>query len=197
MVQAVNQHSSDPLTITNTRRPDTDLTLKKVDKKDVNNAELTPADLLDGASFKIIKYKKLDPMEEDAGWNNSDDHSNINTGENGVFTFSGLTVGIYRLKEIDFPEGYSKMEDDPLFRVNNDLTITLLDSHGEPVEGNKTDLLRVVDSNAEIIVGNESGVELPHAGGSGTTWIYVLGALLTICSLVAMITKMRIQKTNN
>ena len=42
-------------------------------------------------------------------------------------------------------------------------------------------------------IANNPGVELPSAGGPGTTWIYILGALLTIGSGMAFVVRRRLR----
>ena len=169
---------SDSLKVTNARRPEVEITLKKVDKANLNKEPLETSDLLDGAKFKIFKYKKLNPLEYDAGWN--DAHSVESSGEDGVFTFESLTAGIYSIEETEYPPGYVNMIEKPYFRVNEDLSIQLIDSEGNSIGGNATELMRVVDNEATIIVGNVPGVALPNTGGCGTHIITAVGAMLTV-----------------
>ena len=176
-------NSGDPLKITNTKRPDTAVTLKKVDKANVGKDPLEASDLLDGAKFQIVKYKKIraiDGVDElDGVWN--DEHSAESAGQGGVFTFDGLIAGYYKIDETEFPPGYNTTTVAPIFRVNDDanLSIDLIEPEtGQAIEGNQTDMLRVVDGEATIVVGNESGAALPHTGGHGTTVFAILGTLL-------------------
>ncbi len=169
-----------PLEITNTRKAETNVTLKKVDVADLDNTDLTDNDLLNGAKFKIEKYKKLNPLEKDNSWNNADNHSAENAGNGGTFTFTGLTPGIYMIFETEYPEGYIKMTSDHVFRVNEDLSIDLLDPAGNPVDGNRTDTARVVENSVTIIVGNTPGAALPSTGGPGTKMFYLSGILMML-----------------
>ena len=171
--------TASPVMITNTRKTETEITLKKVDVKDLDKAELTADDLLDGARFRIEKYKRLDPLEKDTDWNGADDHSAENVGTDGVFTFAGLTPGIYMIQETEYPEGYVTTTSSPVFRVNEDLSIDLLDGEGNPVDGNRTDTARVVESSLTIILGNTPGFALPSTGGRGIALTYLLGIILT------------------
>ena len=177
-----SQGSDGKWTITNQRKPDTSITLKKVDKKDVNKQSLAESDLLDGAKFKIVKYKTLDPLDEDTVWNTSGDNSKEQSGDNGLFTFDGLTPGIYMIEETECPAGYIRLTDNPIIRVNNDLSIDLLDSEGKAVAGNSTDLVKLTSSDATIIIGNEPGMELPHTGGSGIRIFTILGSMLILAA---------------
>ena len=93
-------------------------------------------------------------------------------------------MGIYKLEETDYPDGYITLTEGLWFRVNDDLTITLLDGDGNEIEGNQSDNLRVVDNTATIIVGNTPGSPLPSSGGPGTTTLRFLGIFLI--SIVAL-----------
>ena len=169
---------NDPLLITNTRRAETQIILKKVDSLNLNKNPLTADDLLDGASFTIEKYLSLNPNSLDEAWNSFDDHGAVNNGENGVFTFSGLLPGIYKIHEESFPTGYIQVSSDPFIRINDDFSIDLLDEDGNAIVGNATELVRIDPDTGEIIVGNTSGASLPYTGGSGTAVIYAAGLLL-------------------
>ena len=51
-----------------------------------------------------------------------------------------------------------------------------------------------VDSENEILyyrIVNNPGVELPKAGGPGTTWLYLLGSILVLLSGVVLIARRR------
>ena len=95
---------------------------------------------------------------------------------NGVFTFEGLSVGYYKIEEINFPAGYVKLSSDPTFKIeanaSNELTITLLN--------NPDNLLRLVDGELTIIVGNTPGAALPNTGGPGTRLFTILGSILVM-----------------
>ena len=169
-----------PLEINNTRKAETNVTLKKVDSADIDKTTLTDDDLLDGAKFRIEKYKKLSPLEKDSTWNNADNHSAENAGTGGTFTFTGLTPGIYMILETEYPDGYITMTSNPVFRVNEDLSIDLLDSEGSPIAGNRTETVRVVENSVTIIVGNVAGAELPYTGGPGTRLFTILGSILIL-----------------
>ncbi len=152
------------------------ITLKKVDKADVNKENLEASDLLDGATFILEKYTQLDPETADTEWNNA--HNIANAGNNGVFEFDNLPFGIYKIVEKDFPDGYVQTTAAPVFEIKQD-------TDGNPVieiknEDELDGLARVVDGQLVIIVGNEAGAVLPHTGGSGTTIFYTLGSILVL-----------------
>ena len=156
----------------------TDINLMKVDKNDLGE---TDPDCLKGASFTLSKYTDSTFQSKDVNWGDNGsktlkDEKNPNGTYtlNGVFEFEQLTVGYYKIEEIEFPAGYVKLTDDPTFKVELDdtdgFTITLIK--------NPDNLLRLVDGELTIIVGNPPGVALPNAGGPGTTLFTSLGAML-------------------
>ena len=49
------------------------------------------------------------------------------------------------------------------------------------------------DASVTYRIINSSGVELPNAGGPGTTWIYLIGSLLLICCGIALVTRRRMR----
>jgi LPXTG-motif cell wall-anchored protein len=152
------------------------VTLKKVDKTNVNKEILQSSDLLDGAKFILEKYEKLTPTAvKDTEWN--DAHNAVNEGTDGVFTFTDLPVGIYKIVEKGYPTGYVQLTSDPVFEVvvdseTGDLGINLLDDAGG--------LVKLVDGELTIIVGNEPGAALPNTGGPGTRLFTIFGSFLIL-----------------
>jgi len=55
---------------------------------------------------------------------------------------------------------------------------TALDANGNAVSGEGTPVIRVMDGEQTIVVGNEPGKPLPHTGGSGTQPFTLVGTLL-------------------
>ena len=178
--------------LVNTYTPKTvTVTLKKVDKSKLTTvtdlSKLEASDLLDGAKFILEKYNKLSPQEEkDSEW--CDAHSDLNSGEDGVFTFSDLPVGIYKIIEKERPAGYVTTTSVPAFEVvvddtTGDLRINLLNDAGG--------LVRLVDGELTIVVGNEPGAALPNTGGPGTNLIYLIGLMLTVFAGAGLVMKKR------
>ena len=166
-----------------------ELTIKKVDKKDLNKDELSNDDLLQNAKFMLIKYASINPMQKDEAWNNAEGHGSENAGKNGVFKFSDLPPGYYVIKETAYPNGYVGLSSDPLIKIENNGAIRLLDSQGNPIEGNRTDLLRVKDDEFTIVFGNQLGTALPHTGGSGELMYKSIGLLFIASSVLLYIYK--------
>ena len=154
-----------------------DVTLVKVDEKDVNADN---PNRLKGASFTLTKYTDGTFTEKDTSWGTKGSKTLSDEkveGEdaytlNGLFEFEQLTAGYYKIEETRCPAGYIKTTGDQTFKVeldgSNGLKVTLIDNPGN--------LLRLEDNGLRIVVGNPPGAELPEAGGPGTY-------LHTLCGL--------------
>lgn len=49
------------------------------------------------------------------------------------------------------------------------------------------------DASAKYTIRNDAGVELPSAGGSGTHWIYLLGAMMALTSIVGLVARAKVK----
>ena len=159
---------------------ETDITLKKVDKDDVNSSN---PNYLKGAAFTLSKYKTEAFQVKDTEWGNSGSKTLSDTKNpdgtytlNGIFSFEGLTEGFYKIEEPTFPAGYVKLSSDPTFKIevnsSNEMEITLIN--------NPDNLLRLEDNNLSIVVGNTPGAALPSTGGPGTRLFTILGSILIL-----------------
>ena len=54
------------------------------------------------------------------------------------------------------------------------------------------EFVKLVDGELTLIIGNESGAELPMTGGIGTTIFYVLGSILVIAGGIYFAARRRI-----
>ena len=102
----------------------------------------------------------------------------ITTTTSGKFTIKGLDADTYYLTETKQPAGYNKLKDPVKVVIKEDGTITV---------GTATTTATTVE------VENNTGSILPSTGGSGTTLIYILGAVLVLGSSVVLITKKRMR----
>lgn len=102
----------------------------------------------------------------------------VTTPASGKFTIKGLDADTYYLTETKQPDGYNKLSAPIKVVISEDGTITV---------GENT------SSVAEVKVENNTGSLLPSTGGSGTTLIYILGAILVLGSSVVLITKKRMR----
>ena len=126
----------------------------------------------------------------------SDDTGMLKSGNQSVFR---LAAGNYELVETKAPDGYEKKSEpvtlvvgqkdpsDPMHVITYD-DGTAYSTSGQGITYNADTELYLIK------ITNESGVVLPYAGGPGTTWIYLIGSLLTICSLIALIVRLRTQR---
>lgn len=109
----------------------------------------------------------------------ADTVTKVTTPASGKFTIKGLDADTYYLTETQQPAGYNKLKDPVKVVIKEDGTITV----GE----NTTTTVN------EVKVENKTGSLLPSTGGSGTTMIYILGAILVLGSSVVLITKKRMR----
>nr|WP_317365211.1 SpaA isopeptide-forming pilin-related protein [uncultured Blautia sp.] len=158
---ATGSHDSDP-DIVNTKTGS--ITINKVDKE---------KNLLTGAQFSITKKDEEAPLEfvkvSDGVYKlatendpeNADKFTVLDVGANdpvkGILTAKGLGEGIYEIKEVKAPEGYSIVNVD-------DVELKL----GETTE------------NVSIDVINTKLSSLPSTGGIGTTIFTIGGCVIMI-----------------
>ena len=102
----------------------------------------------------------------------------VTTPDSGKFTIKGLDADTYYLTETKQPNGYNKLSAPITVVIDKDGNIT--------VDNGKS-------SVTEVKVLNNTGSLLPSTGGSGTTLIYILGAVLVLGSSVVLITKKRMR----
>lgn len=102
----------------------------------------------------------------------------ITTTDSGKFTIKGLDADTYYLTETQQPAGYNKLSAPIKVVIDGDGNITI---------GTASTAATVVE------VENNTGSILPSTGGSGTTLIYILGAVLVLGSSVVLITKKRMR----
>ena len=179
-------------TTINKQRKETDITLKKVDK---DNLDEEDPDLLKGASFTVAKYTDENFRGKDTTWETSgsqtvsDDKKPDGTYTlNGEFVFRGLPAGYYQIEETRFPDGYIKLSGNPRFKVeenaNHGLEISLISNPGN--------LLLLEDNKLTIVVGNTPGAALPSTGGPGTRLFTILGTILILGAGVLLCRRRRL-----
>ena len=100
----------------------------------------------------------------------------VTTPDSGKFTIKGLDADTYYLTETKQPDGYNKLSAPITVVIAENGTITVNSQTASVVE-----------------VENNTGSILPSTGGSGTTLIYILGAILVLGSSVVLITKKRMR----
>ena len=154
-------------------------------KTDVGNTDTK----LGGAKFDLYAEDDVNPdgtIKDGATRINTEDLVTASSGDDkGKVSLGTLAAGTYYLFETEAPAGYDQM-DEPVKIVVSANNISLLQDGVERTGAIEQD-------KAELMVTNSAGVELPHTGGSGTTWIYLLGSLLLIGCGTLLIARRRIQ----
>ena len=100
----------------------------------------------------------------------------VTTPDSGKFTIKGLDADTYYLTEKKQPDGYNKL--------SAPITVVIAENGTITVNGQTASVVEVE---------NKTGSLLPSTGGSGTTLIYILGAILVLGSSVVLITKKRMR----
>ena len=150
-----------------------------------------------GAEFALYRAEDYDDETEEIIGQAVPLTSGI-TGDDGILSLGTLETGEYRLVERKAPDGYVRAKGAIRIMVN-DNGVTAMQS------GNIADVNTENDGTGHWVSGqdegtwqvrvwNNPGVELPHAGGMGTTLFYVLGSILTVFSAVAMIARRRLYR---
>jgi LPXTG-motif cell wall-anchored protein len=110
----------------------------------------------------------------------------VETGADGVATFTGLTAGYYIVKETKLPDGYILTGSGSFYIAveNGQVKLVEKDEAGGWVASNEDAKLAFSAANetdpATVKVGNDAGYELPSTGGPGTNLLYLLGSMLVM-----------------
>ena len=110
----------------------------------------------------------------------------VTTTASGKFTIKGLDADTYYLTETKQPDGYNKLKDPIKVKISDSGQVSILKSASDGTETSE-------DITDYVKVQNNTGSILPSTGGSGTTLIYILGAVLVLGSSVVLITKKRMR----
>ena len=108
---------------------------------------------------------------------------------------------VYTVPHEQFEEEQeSSIEPEELFNwaQNSILTIgpapagsRLVDANGDPIQGQTAN---TVKATVYYQIANNPGVKLPESGGPGTTWIYLLGALLVLGTGILLAARWRTRR---
>jgi len=166
--------SDTTITVTNTRS-----TQKvRVIKTDMSN----PAKPLKDAEFLLNGQEQL------------------TSGEDGILAAEDETTVFeleiqdepHTLRETKAPDGYLPLKGDVQITVSaNGVIAGRSDDSTVHYEVSEPD----DDGVYTITVTNSAGQELPMTGGSGTTWMYVLGALMVVISIILLVARAKTKKS--
>ena len=150
------------------------------------------ADTADSYDSTTQKYEKVEVVDKTTV------PTQINaTGyvdENGVLTFEGLGEGTYTITELVAPNGYNLLKDPITITITANAT---LEGCTWTVKNGETGLTAGADHLFAFDVENNSGTELPSTGGTGTTIFYILGSLLVVVAGVVLVTRKRMNASEN
>ena len=161
-------------------------TMKDSKETALAGATFTLSKNTDGSDpIKLVSVSKNDTTGDIyrvAKTGDADIVTEITTTKSGKFTIKGLDADTYYLTEKKQPNGYNKL--------SAPITVVIAEDAEDAEDGTIT----VNGQTAsEVKVENKTGSVLPSTGGSGTTLIYILGAILVLGSSVVLITKKRMR----
>ena len=139
-------------------------TLKKVGKTNTINFVKETPDEINGDIYRVAKTGETGTV------------TTITSPDSGKFTIKGLSAGTYKLEETKQPAGYNKLSGPVTVVIDMDGKVT--------VGGTEV---------TQVDVENKTGTVLPSTGGTGTTMIYLVGAVLVLGSGVVLATKRRVK----
>ena len=161
--------------------------------KDGTYTETAPTeDTEDKYDSTTKKYEKVEVVDKDTV------ATEINTtgyvDENGVLTFEGLGEGEYTITELVAPNGYNLLKEPVTIEISANATLT---GCTWTVKNGNADLTAGDDHLFAFNVENNSGAELPSTGGIGTTIFYILGSLLVVGAGIVLVTRKRMNASEN
>ena len=177
----------------------TDLDVLKVEK----GKESTH---LPGAVFELRKLEDKEPVASSGILSYVTDNdnevivTNKTTDGNGKITFSGLTYGVYEIKEVSPPPGYISSESVCVYFRVDDGTITYIEKgSGKPstwqTEAENDASIYFTPAagaaKASFRIGNTPGAVLPATGGPGINLIYLLGIMFSGFAAVGLVMRKR------
>ena len=107
----------------------------------------------------------------------------VSAATTGVFNIVGLDQGTYYLKETTVPAGYNACEN-----IEIVISAELPDNPDEPLTFDES-----TKGMTNTIV-NQSGIQLPSTGGTGTTLMYIIGGILVFVAVVFLVTKVKMKQ---
>lgn len=141
------------------------------------NDETTPQ-ALSGAVFSL---------ESSDGTDWSMVSSGITVDDNGIASINNLLYDkLYRLTETKAPDGYSILTEKIYFKIQKENGVAGLVPYN--TSGNKLTKwpgqTEVQDNKLQLRIINNKKAMLPETGSSGTHWIYMMGTMLVLASVI-------------
>lgn len=178
-----NETTHDKTTTKTFELPVFKYTMKDSKETALAGATFTLSKNTDGSNpIKLVNVSKDDTTGDIyrvAKAGDADTVTAVTTTKSGKFTIKGLDADTYYLTETKQPDGYNKLSASIKVVIAENGNITVGEDRDTVVESVK--------------VLNNTGSVLPSTGGSGTTMIYILGAILVLGSSVVLITKKRMR----
>lgn len=114
--------------------------------------------------------------------------------EGGHVTFSGLGAGKYTLKETKTPDGYNTIKDIE-FTIDWEVGSKsfVIAENVDDNQNNNVDITSDGDNIFSIKIVNYAGSLLPSTGGTGTTILYILGAILVVGAGILLVVRRRMR----
>lgn len=156
------------------------LDLKKVDSK-------SDTQTLTGAKFRLEIQKVGE--NSTSSWDRVDSYDSftVDNSESGI-ELTNLKTGIYRLTEIEAPNGYALLGTSIYFEVKEG-TVTLVDDSGTTIDNPS---MWNLDNNKKILtIKNTEIYELPSSGGPGTYGFTISGVAILATALLLFINNKR------
>ena len=176
--------------------------LEAQDGKDKLTYTITVKNIQKAANIRVIKVDQKRMALEDAVFNMTggktlnDLRSKIPEGDTDAIIYADqeLPIGSYTLHEAEAPDGFNTLTDDVVIQVvQSGAGVTVTAKTGDK-EMSYPDISWDEGNHVwTVSIMNSQGVELPHAGGAGTQWIYVIGLLLAAFCGIALVAKMRME----
>ena len=143
-------------------------------------------------------YTETAPItDKNADGYNADLYDDVNKKYEKVTVVDKTTVpteSTYTITELVAPNGYNLLKDPITITITANAT---LEGCTWTVKNGETGLTAGADHLFAFDVENNSGTELPSTGGTGTTIFYILGSLLVVVAGVVLVTRKRMNASEN
>lgn len=141
---------------------------------------------LRGASFELYRLDDYDDDKE-APREDAEPIVTGTVGDNGILKLGRLSIGHYRLVEVQAPSGYEQLKYAIRIEVSADKVTAMQESASEVTCKGDEHWVEGQDSDTwQIRVWNNPGVKLPATGGPGREAYWLSGMLLILFSALFM-----------